>query len=336
MDPALTEALARPDNLVFPSNQASAHDLLERGGRAVRESSGHLIFYGPYGRRLLATDPLGHPLHECEWAVEHDGSTRLIQARVHLDWGQWVGLKPEGLVTSTALDLSRRSGWQRLAPDDLRQMAAQAMGVPLEEVQFFYGDRDLLIDDRGQATIRHRKDAWYVLKDCRFEGARFMSCMAAMHWDRIDFLPVVELFQSLLPGTGSAAFELIRGLYDDQNPTAPRPLRYRGIPTYPSEAAFMLFSGFFTPQTPEGADPLPIFMDPPRSHEVTWLPKPHPPRRYFSPAHRLCVTIQAGLVRKATLADDPVGASFGAGGAGALAPGNRCARVERSQLLLQD
>ena len=51
-----------------------------------------------------------------------------------------------------------------------------------------------------------------------------MSCMGAMHWARIDFLPVVELFQSLLPGTGSAAFELIRGLYDDQNPKEPVPL----------------------------------------------------------------------------------------------------------------
>ena len=74
-----------------------------------------------------------------------------------------------------------------------------------------------------------------------------MACMGAMHWDRIDFLPVVELFQSLLPGTGSAVFELIRGLYDDQNVPLQTPLalRYRGIPTYPSEAAFRLFQPLF-------------------------------------------------------------------------------------------
>ena len=65
--------------------------------------------------------------------------------------------------------------------------------------------------------IRQRKDAFYVLQDGDFEQARFMSCMGAMHWSSIDFLPVVELFKSLLPGTGSAVFELIRGLYDDQN-----------------------------------------------------------------------------------------------------------------------
>ena len=63
----------------------------------------------------------------------------------------------------------------------------------------------------------------YVLEDGDFEQARFMSCMGAMNWPAIDFLPVVELFQSLLPGTGSAVFELIRGLYDDQNEGKPAP-----------------------------------------------------------------------------------------------------------------
>ena len=115
-----------------------------------------------------------------------------------------------------------------------------------------------------------------MLADGTFEKARFMACMGAMHWERIDFLPVVELFQSLLPGTGSAAFELIRGLYDDQNRESQLPLRYRGIPTYPSEAAFRLFSTVFSPT---GDNPLALFMEPARSHEVTWLPDPHPPHR---------------------------------------------------------
>ena len=110
-----------------------------------------------------------------------------------------------------------------------------------------------------------------------------MSCMGAMHWESIDFLPVVELFKSLLPGTGSAVFEFIRGLYDDQNDgkASPPPLRYRGIPTYPSEAAFRLFNSFFVPQAPPGKDALSLFMDPTKSHQVEWLPSPTPPRRYF-------------------------------------------------------
>jgi hypothetical protein len=96
-------------------------------------------------------------------------------------------------------------------------MAAHALRVTIEDIRWFYRDEDLVISPTGTATIRHRKDAWYVLEKGSFEGERFMSCMGAMHWESIDFLPVVELFKSLLPGTGSAAFEFIRGLYDDQN-----------------------------------------------------------------------------------------------------------------------
>lgn len=33
-------------------------------------------------------------------------------------------------------------------------------------------------------------------------------------------------------------------------------------------------------------------------HEVTWLPAPEPPRLYFDPARRLCVTIRGEEVRK--------------------------------------
>ncbi len=142
-----------------------------------------------------------------------------------------------------------------------------------------------------------------MLPDGAFDHKQFMACMGAMHWEDIDFLPVVELFLSLLPGTGSAMFELIRGLYDDQNQDrpAPRPLRYRGIPTYPSEAAYRLFSGFFDPQVSGGGDPFPVFMDPPRSHLVSWLPAAHPPRRYFDPTHQLCLTIRGPQIVKATL-----------------------------------
>jgi hypothetical protein len=336
VDPSILSALTRPGTIAFPSNRSYVRDLAAAGGLVVRQFSGHLVFYGSNGRRFLATDPEGNPLHECEWTDTAGGATKLARARLRLDWGQWVGLRPEGLSNSTTLDLSRKPGWERLQTDDLRRMAAQALRVPLEEVRFFYGDEDLVIAARGRVSIRHKKDAFYVLDGGTFDHARFMACMGAMHWTRIDFLPVVELFQSLLPGTGSAAFELIRGLYDDQNPSEPLPLRYRGIPTYPSEAAYRLFSGFFTPHAPGGADPFPIFMDVPRSHEVTWLPSPDPPRRYFDPARHLCVTVKGETVQKATLSDDPTGLPFAKPGRNGFAPCERSLEVTGGALILKD
>jgi hypothetical protein len=305
-------AIRTPGHLCFPSTRALAEKLEQEGGRVVVRPTGHLVLYRPDGRRFLAADPSGHPLHECEWQSNADGTVSLARARMRLDWGRWVGLKPGGLVNETRLNLVTRPGWQRLTAEDLRHMAAQAMRVPIDEVRFFYGDEDLIIDAHGQATIRHKKDAFYSLEDGTFESARFMACMGAMHWDHIDFLPVVELFKSLLPGTGSAAFELIRGLYDDQNEgqASPRPLRYRGIPTYPSEAAFRLFSGFFSPHAPSGADPLAVFMDQSRANEITWTPAPDPPVRYFHEQPPLCLTVQGERIQKATLEDDPMGLAY--------------------------
>ena len=331
----IISALTRPGNLSFPSNLSYSHDLISAGGRIVQLPSGHLVFYGPHGRRIHATDPDGNPLHECEWSSEPKGAVRLTRARLRLDWGQWVGLKPGGLVNSTGLDLSRKPGWQRLRPDDLRHMAAQALRVPLEEVRFFYSDEDLVIDAKGQATIRHKKDAFYILDDGTFERACFMACMGAMHWSRIDFLPVVELFQSLLPGTGSAAFELIRGLYDDQNEGHAQPLalRYRGIPTYPSDAAFRLFSACFVPTTSDGRKPFDVFMNSSQSSQVTWLPSSDPPRRYYDNPRGLCVTVKGETVQKVTLADDSVGMSYINA---QHSRGERRVRVAKGSLILMD
>ena len=96
----------------------------------------------------------------------------------------------------------------------------------------FYSDQDMTIDAKGTATIRHRKDAIYHLPDGTFDSKGVHGLHGAMHWDAIDFSAGCGVILSLLPGTGSALFELIRGLYDDQNrhAAAPRPLRYRGIP----------------------------------------------------------------------------------------------------------
>ena len=275
-----------------------------------RQSRGHGVFYRADGRRILMTDPKGHPLHECEWSDPEKGPVRLLQARLFLDWGKWVGIKPNGLVNCRTLDLSTRPGWQHVTRQDLRVMASQIMRVPLSEVEFFYGDEDLLITPDGKATIRQRKDAFYALLDGGFERAEFMSCMSAMHWEDIDYLPVVELFKSLLPGTGSATFELIRGLYDDQHAKNPKPLTYRGIPTYPSEGAFGLFSNYFSPTHPSGQSPFPIFMDPSRSHEISWLPNPDPPYRYTDTSGNLCVTVRKNTVQKVTVSHDPTGLPY--------------------------
>lgn len=335
VDASLQEILSRPGTLAFPSNLADAPHLPASSASILRLPTGHLVVYGSHGRRILATDPKGYPLHECEWESV-DGQPRLVRSRVHLDWGAWVGLIPGGLVNTMTLDLSRKPGWQRLRADDLRGMAAQAMRVPMDEVRFFYSDQDMTIDAKGSATIRHRKDAIYHLPDGTFETQQFMACMGAMHWESIDFLPVVELFLSLLPGTGSALFELIRGLYDDQNrgQAVPRPLRYRGIPTYPSEAAYRLFSNFFSPHLKDGGDPFPVFMDAPRSHLVTWTPVPDPPRRHVDLSQKVCATIQGHRMLKATHWDDPAGLSYQPFDQRGVAPCQRGLMIRQGQLLL--
>ena len=331
-------ALANPGNISFSGNHLFVRDLAAAGGRCVEQSTGHLVFYRSDGRRFLATDPEGNPLHECEWGTDTTGEVILRRARIRLDWGQWVGLKPAGMVNETSLNLADKPGWQRLTADDLRAMAAQALRVPIEEVRFFYRDQDFLIEPIGRATIRQRKDAFYVLQDGDFERARFMSCMGPMNWPSIDFLPVVELFQSLLPGTGSAVFELIRGLYDDQNegqPT-PRPLRYRGIPTYPSEAAFRLFSSFFTPQAPGGSNPFTLFMNPERSSHVIWVPAGTMPIRYFDQRAGACLTFQGGLLHKATLASDSSGLSYMSPKGRRFVPCDRSAEIAGGHVILKD
>jgi hypothetical protein len=331
-------ALNTPGHLRFPSSCTLAESFDKIDGRVQTLPNGHLIFYQPDGRRFLETDPAGHPLHECEWESTGIGTVLLRRARVRLDWGRWVGIKPGGLVNETRLNLASRPNWQRITPDDLRALAAGALRVPTEEVRWFYRDEDLAIDPIGMATIRQRKDALYVLDGGGFETVRFMACMGAMRWEQIDFLPVVELFKSLLPGTGSAVFELIRGLYDDQNKgrSAPRALRYRGIPTYPSEAAFRLFSTFFVPRSVGAEDPFTAFMNPSKSHLVEWLPAQHPPVRYFEGNRGLCVTVKNGIVQKATLAEDPVGLPYVSSIGRPVFPLDRSLRVEGRSLILKD
>jgi hypothetical protein len=76
-------------------------------------------------------------------------------------------------------------------------------------------------------------------------------------------------------------------------------------------------------------------MDPPRSHEVIWLPSPDPPRRHFDSNYRLCVTIKGAIVQKATLANDPTGLPYVA-----AAPGKTAAlhsvSIIKGELILRD
>jgi hypothetical protein len=241
-------------------------------------------------------------------------------------------------VNETKVNLATKPNWQRTTPEDLRGMAARALRMPLEEVRWFYRDEDFAIDPTGLATIHQRKDALSVLDDGGFETARFMSCMGAMHWDEIDFLPVVELFKSLLPGTGSAVLELIRALYDDQQRgrSALRPLRYRGIPPYPSEAAFRLFSAFFTPQSGGAGDPFVDFMNPSKSHVVTWLPADHPPVRYFDGRQGVCITVKDGVAQKAILTADTGGLAYVNPLGRRVLPLDRSLRIDGQQLILKD
>jgi len=125
-DPVVT-AHQTPGHLQFPENIPFKNDFLRAGGRVVCQPTGHLIFYRPDGRRFLATDPAGNPLHECEWRIDQAGRVLLTRARIKLDWGVWVGLKPSGLVNEMTLNLATKPGWQRLRADDLRAMAAQAL-----------------------------------------------------------------------------------------------------------------------------------------------------------------------------------------------------------------
>ena len=328
--------LHNPASFTLKGNQVLVADTSSDSVTCKQLATGHVVVYGPLGRRILMTDPDGHPLHECEWAKHADGMVHLVSARLYLDWGQWVGLKPNGLVNTMKLDLTTRPEWQTLTRHDLRIMASSAMGVAAKEVEFFYADDDLVLDRTGQATIRQRKDAFYVLEDGTWERARFMSCMSAMHWATIDYLPVVELFKSLLPGPGSAAFELIRGLYDDQNPHHPRALQYRGIPTYPSPAAFGLFSNFFMATHRGGENPFTVFMDPPRSHEVDWMPNPYPPVRHVDPHHRICLTIKQGHVLKVTKTDDASGLPFVPPNQQGFTPCGKRMAVDSDRLLLSD
>ncbi|MEW6544865.1 MAG: hypothetical protein AB1411_14805 [Nitrospirota bacterium] len=300
-------------------------------------ATGHRIVYGAHGRRVLCTDPSGTVLHECEWQPDGSGGFKLARARIRLDSLLWIGLLPEAVVHRTTLDLGRRPTVMFEAPECLRRMAARAWRVPLEDVRYFFPDESFEQDGDDRVTIHLKKDGLYLLEDGTFDSRTFLSYMGAMPWHRLNLLNVVELFQSTLPGTGSAVFELIWGLCDDQRRTdGTVPLHYRGLPTYPSEPAYGLFSSFFRPEAPDGADPHDWFVDPSRASQIAWWPRSDPPWRYVDWSRHLAVTVQGGMARKVTVMNDPAGVPYVAPGTRSWVSCDRAVVVAGNRLRLRD
>ena len=272
----------------------------------------HIAFYNEEGRRFLCTDPEGTPLHEALWTQdETTNETVLSLARMHLDCKQWVGIKPRAKTFTTQVDISPHEGWETMTLDDLREKAAEAWRVPTSEVKYFYDDNHMLHQGDGKYDIRLTKDGLYALHDGNFDKSIFISFMFQVNWAKLDLIPVVELFQSTLPGTGGAVFEFIWGIYNDQSREEELPpLRYRGLPTYPSKEAFNIFSAFFEPKGPDGKNIKTVFMDPQTSNEVTWTPQKHPPVRHFSQQQKVAITAQDGYLYKVTVFDDPIAFPF--------------------------
>ena len=272
----------------------------------------HIAFYNEEGRRFLCTDPEGTPLHEALWTQdETTNETVLSLARMQLDCKQWVGIKPRAKTFTTQVDISPHEGWETMTLDDLREKAAEAWRVPTSEVKYFYDDNHMLHQGDGKYDIRLTKDGLYALHDGNFDKSIFISFMFQVNWAKLDLIPVVELFQSTLPGTGGAVFEFIWGIYNDQSREEELPpLRYRGLPTYPSKEAFNIFSAFFEPKGPDGKNIKTVFMDPQTSNEVTWTPQKHPPVRHFSQQQKVAITAQDGYLYKVTVFDDPIAFPF--------------------------
>lgn len=325
-------ALSRPGSFSFDGNEASAKSILENfsqlsltkqndatffhhgdipniaNTRIKVYKTGHMAFYNDDGRRFLGTDPRGHPLHEAKWGRDPStGEVCLELARMQLDSLQWVGIRPRSRTFQSQIDIKDQPGWEEMTLDFLREKAAEVWRVPVSEVNYFYDENNLVPLGDGKYNVKLTKDSLYTLPDGTFDGRQiFSSFMFQVNWAKLDIIPVVELFQSTISGSGGAVFEFIWGIYEDQSrEESLDKLRYRGLPTYPSNAAYNIFASFFIPKAPEGeADILKVFMDPKRSHEIAWSPQPNPPWRYFDKESKLCLTVNNGYLYKVTRYDE--------------------------------
>ncbi len=325
-------ALSRFDSFSFDGNEASAESIRNSltslrttkvngatffhngdtpnttNTRVKVYKTGHMAFYDNDGRRFLGTDPGGHPLHEAKWNKDPvSGETCLELARMQLDSLQWVGIRPRSRTFQSQIDIKGQPGWETMTLDFLREKAAEVWRVPVSEVNYFYKEDNLTPLGDGKYNVKLTKDSLYALPDGTFDGRQiFSSFLSKVNWARLDIIPVVELFQSTIAGSGGAVFEFIWGIYEDQSREKPLDtLRYRGLPTYPSNSAYNIFASFFIPKAPKGEkDIMSIFMNPKRSHEVTWSPQSNPPWRYFNHDSKICLTVHNGYIYKVTCYDD--------------------------------
>jgi len=298
---------------------------------------GHLAFYGTHGRRILGADPDGTPLHECEWVSNEDGNIKMTRTRVQLDCQQWGGIIALDTDQVTELELPPSEEGKEPAPDDLRKMAAQAWDVPLDDMRYFFPDKNFSRNESGHILISNLKDGVYILLDGTFNQTLFVSYMGPIPWERIDLLNVVELYQSTLTGTGGAAFDMIWGLCDDQRITdGSIPLRYRGIPTFPIKQAYGLFCAYYNPEVEGPEDPYDLFMDTQRGYEIEWLLRPDPPWRFFDQENGICITVQDQKIQKVTVTDDPTAVPYYYFGMKKFGLCDRTVSVEGKTIKLRD
>lgn len=357
----LIAPLKRQGNLIFPQNLEEAQELVslipdlqsaqQQGAtlwhegeapasstvRVKQYPTGHRVYYTDAGQRFLMTDSSGTALHEAEWIALSGEIPKLARVRMQLDSRQWVGIKPKAKRFTTHIDIKSQPGWKQMKLDDLRRGASQAWQVPFSEVNYFYGDDHFVSTAEGEYDVFLDKDSLYVLVDGTFEKKMFISHMFAVNWEKLDLIPVVELFQSTLAGAGGAVFEFIWGLYEDQSRETPlSPLNYRGLPTYPSREAFNIFNSFFKPGGVPEDKIMDTFMDPNTSNEIDWTPRETPPWRYFDEAQQLTATVQDRYLYKITPWDDPTGLPYINTAKGGFGPCGRTLHPEAGKLVLRD
>ncbi|MER3424367.1 MAG: hypothetical protein C4293_15250, partial [Nitrospiraceae bacterium] len=132
----MSQLIPLVDEPIFPSSVQALHSHgAASRARLIIKSTGHRVLYDEHGYRILYRDPSGIILHECEWIRGVDGSARLAHARVRPDSLLWIGLIPEATTHETRLDLSIRPDWRSITNEHLREMAARAWKVPLDDVR---------------------------------------------------------------------------------------------------------------------------------------------------------------------------------------------------------
>lgn len=191
-----------------------------------------------------------------------------VQSELHLSWGQNISLRREALIRTDRFFVGQ-SAVKRLPNQQVLRILADVLQASLSDIQLFYRPEDIRIDPEGWLTLKQVRDA--VHADSPFDGrTHLIGCMRRVPWDAITHLPVLELYQCLLPGASHAIMSLLRRLYDQQCMGLPRVLAYRGLQLYPSRRAYNLFSRYFTPSTVEGQNPLSLFLDPATCSTVEW------------------------------------------------------------------